>query len=100
MRRSSVQRVDQDGTPLAIASAGDTEAGYFQHFPTDGVPRYVLPSDPITGRDGWSVYPLQEVAEGAVDFGTYPVSVDSSKVTVPSAPSCGYSRLQGRNSRR
>lgn len=39
MRRSSVQRVDQDGTPLAIASAGDTEAGYFQHFPTAGVPR-------------------------------------------------------------
>ena len=88
---TGVQLFDQDGTPLAIASAGDTEVGYFQYFPTDGVPRYVLPSDSVTGRDGWNVYPLREVAEGDVDFSTYPVSIDSSKVTLPSAP---FARIQ------
>ena len=30
--------------------------------------------------------PPQEVAEGDVDFSTYPVSIDRSKVTVPSTP--------------
>ena len=83
---TGVQLFDQDGTPLAIASAGDTEVGYFQYFLTDGVPRYALPSDSVPGRDGWNVYPLREVAEGDVDFSTYPVSIDSSKVTMPSAP--------------
>ena len=77
---------DQDGTPLAIASAGDTELGYVQYFPADGVPRYVVPSDSVPGRDGWNVFPLREAAEGDVDFTTYPATIDSSKVTVPSAP--------------
>ena len=37
------------------------------------------------------MYPLREVAESYVDYSTYPVSVDSSKVMVPSAP---YVRVQ------
>jgi len=62
---TGVQLFDQDGKPLDLMADASVPYGY------GGDSAYTVPSDAVTGRPGWNVFPLDHVTQNAIaDDGT------------------------------
>ena len=57
---TNVQLFDQDGKPLDVMSDAAVSYGY------GGDSAYTVPSDAVTGRPGWNVFPLDHVKQNAI----------------------------------